>query len=238
MVFDSADLSWMRTDGLLYGVILHKLGHVIGIGTIWERKNVTGTDANNCPYLGTYGNQEYRAVSGCPGTLPTEQGGGTGTRCGHFSELCFQDELMTGWASTTTHLSRFTVATLQDLGYVVSYSKADTYSRSNMDPTCLCNRRERSLREGALKIVKPIGLDVSGGDKKHRKLSENGYKIAWNFGIQILQRQKELLLSRSKNEMSKIMADADAVFIGDKIISVVYNDGPNGLFSIIVSNDV
>ena len=34
--FDTADLASLESDGRLLGVILHEMGHVLGIGTIWE----------------------------------------------------------------------------------------------------------------------------------------------------------------------------------------------------------
>jgi len=38
MSFDTADLARMQADGTLNDVITHEMGHVLGIGTIWERK--------------------------------------------------------------------------------------------------------------------------------------------------------------------------------------------------------
>jgi hypothetical protein len=73
------------------------MGHILGIGTLWPANGVTGTYAENCPYKGKYGNEEYQRLSGCTSTLPTEQNGGGGTKCGHFSDTCFKDEVMTGF---------------------------------------------------------------------------------------------------------------------------------------------
>src|ERR1044072_6857522 len=36
MTFDSADLANMASNGTLYSVILHEMGHVLGIGTMWD----------------------------------------------------------------------------------------------------------------------------------------------------------------------------------------------------------
>ena len=36
MHFDSADMAWMESRGTLYYTVLHEIGHVLGIGTIWE----------------------------------------------------------------------------------------------------------------------------------------------------------------------------------------------------------
>ena len=40
MSFDTADLASMEADGTLVDVITHEMGHVIGIGTIWEDKGL------------------------------------------------------------------------------------------------------------------------------------------------------------------------------------------------------
>ena len=39
MSFDTADLAQMAADGTLVDVITHEMGHVIGIGTIWDRRD-------------------------------------------------------------------------------------------------------------------------------------------------------------------------------------------------------
>ena len=36
MSFDTDDLSRMEQDGSLIDVIIHEMGHVLGIGTLWE----------------------------------------------------------------------------------------------------------------------------------------------------------------------------------------------------------
>ena len=40
MEFDAADLDWMEANGALEAVILHEMGHVLGIGTLWDRKRL------------------------------------------------------------------------------------------------------------------------------------------------------------------------------------------------------
>ena len=46
----------------------------------------------------------------------------------HWSESVYQTELMTGWFYTNiAPLSRMTVRSLQDLGYVVAPDRADSY---------------------------------------------------------------------------------------------------------------
>ena len=53
MAFDTADLAQMETAGTLLDVITHEMGHVIGIGTIWEEKGVlAGAGTSNPTFTG------------------------------------------------------------------------------------------------------------------------------------------------------------------------------------------
>eukprot|EP00978_Attheya_sp_CCMP212_P040435 scaffold220721_cov37-Attheya_sp.AAC.1 len=53
MEFDRADLAALERDGSLKDVILHEMGHVLGIGTLWETKNLLrGTTTTNPQYVG------------------------------------------------------------------------------------------------------------------------------------------------------------------------------------------
>jgi Leishmanolysin len=228
MGFDSGDMPRLRQGNLLYSVILHEVGHILGIGTLWTNKGLTGKDADNCPYFGKFGNEEYRALSGCTGSVPIEQTGGAGTRCGHFSESCFKDELMTGWRSGTMPISRLTIASLRDTGYTVNYAKADAYSSSNMNPTCVCKRRELNLREGAANSTNSTAWT-------RRQLSGNGYRNALKFGKTILMQQRRRFISKKRS--GNTIASEGAVADTSDFISVIYDDGINGIFSILVHQD-
>ncbi|WP_051935431.1 Ig-like domain-containing protein [Deinococcus sp. YIM 77859] len=133
MQFDAADLASMEANGSLQGVILHEMGHVLGIGTLWDE--FLNANASSCvsatkvQYSGTNGLREYRNLGGQAAGVPVEDGYGTGTKCGHWKESVFQSELMTGFAQRgTMPLSRMTLGALADLGYSVNYGAADTYS--------------------------------------------------------------------------------------------------------------
>lgn len=132
MEFDSADLAAMEKSGTLRGVILHEMGHVLGIGTLWDAD--LSYDASTCDassqiqFNGVNALREYRALGGQAAGVPVENTGGSGTKCGHWSEAVFKTELMTGWASGSMPLSKITVGALADLGYSVNYAAADAYS--------------------------------------------------------------------------------------------------------------
>lgn len=140
MQFDSADLTMMESSGILKDVILHEMGHVLGIGSLWGVKNLLNlTDANNPLYVGVNGLREYRAlagsttVTGVPAENMTAGAPGTpgdGSYGGHWRESVFRNELMTSVAEragTSMPISRLTIGSLQDLGYTVNYAAADPY---------------------------------------------------------------------------------------------------------------
>jgi hypothetical protein len=127
MEFDTADLQSMTNNGTLVDVIVHEMGHVLGLGTLWDSK---GLKADNFNYTGQNALEEYRLLSGNTSatSIPLERSGGPGTAGGHWAESVFGSELMTGFASGGMEMSRMTIAALEDLGYAVDYSKADEFS--------------------------------------------------------------------------------------------------------------
>jgi len=133
MEFDSADLAMMETDGTFEGVILHEMGHVIGIGSLWQSKGLLQNIFTNNPiYVGANALREYRQLAGNQTAtgVPVENTGGPGTALGHWRESVFTTELMTGYAEdggVAMPISRMTVGSLQDMGYTVDYTKADPY---------------------------------------------------------------------------------------------------------------
>ncbi|GAX19822.1 hypothetical protein FisN_11Lh309 [Fistulifera solaris] len=146
MRFDSADVEALQAGGTLPSVILHEMGHVLGLGTLWTLNNLqTSAQADTatppCPYNGnTKASAEFQAISGCAGVaVPIEFDGGPGTQCGHWEEDCLLDELMTGFSTGSLPLSRITVASLEDMGYVVDYDAADPYTAADLAPSCVCS---------------------------------------------------------------------------------------------------
>lgn len=131
MAFDTADLAAMEADDSLVNVILHEMGHVLGIGTIWSRLGfLTGAGTVNPEFLGPNAMREYATLIGAPGLVPVPVAntGGAGTRDGHWRETVFGNELMTGFLGAGINpMSRLTIAMLEDLGYEVNYDAADAY---------------------------------------------------------------------------------------------------------------
>lgn len=159
MEFDSADVAALVANNTFYGVVLHEMAHILGIGTLWTfNNNVNGTTYNlytagSGQYTGPNALTEYKTEFNQPSAtfVPVELGGGGGTANGHWNEndfgigntgivsvtngMDFRNELMTGWASSTFFVSRTTLGGIDDLGYTVDYSKAGVVNHTVV-PEC------------------------------------------------------------------------------------------------------
>jgi hypothetical protein len=133
MQFDTADLASMERDGTLLSVVEHEIGHILGIGILWDDRGLlTGAGTSNPRFTGARATAEYNAIFGVRESgVPVENTGGSGTRDSHWRDSILVNELMTGWAGpgTALPLSRITVASLADIGYQVDMTKAGSYSR-------------------------------------------------------------------------------------------------------------
>jgi hypothetical protein len=127
---DGADLQLMETSGSIDDVVLHEIGHVLGIGTLWSRGSLlTGAGTDDPFFSGTNAVSAYKTLGGTHVGVPVENTGETGTRDGHWRETVFGNELMTGYiAGSNNPLSSMTIASLRDLGYGASTSTAATYT--------------------------------------------------------------------------------------------------------------
>jgi hypothetical protein len=135
MAFDTADLKQMEKNGTLNDVITHEMGHVLGIGTIWAHKSLIKKPGTTNPtFVGHNAMKEYGVLRGSgPTAVPVENTGGPGTADSHWRETVFRNELMTGFVGTAGNpISRITVGSLQDLGYVVDMNAAEDYSLPNL----------------------------------------------------------------------------------------------------------
>lgn len=135
MFFDDADLESLEQQGLLQYVVLHEMGHVLGFGTHWTTLGLLaepslqgGLDPH---FTGPLAVAQFDADGGSAyvgGKVPVEDQGGPGTADGHWRDLVFGNELMTGYLDFDTNpLSAITIASLADLGYTVDPAAADSY---------------------------------------------------------------------------------------------------------------
>jgi hypothetical protein len=131
---DMDDVDPMIAGGVLDDVVLHELGHVLGIGTLWSyrRSLLTGAGTGDPYFTGPAARTAFLGLGGARYLgvpVPVENTGAFGTRDAHWRGTVFEAELMQGFARPGgMPLSRVTVASLADLGYGVAYDAADAFS--------------------------------------------------------------------------------------------------------------
>jgi hypothetical protein len=132
MEFDTADLARMELDGSLENVIFHEMGHVIGIGTLWQALGLLeGAGTANPVFTGENAMREFADLIRAdePTPVPVANRGGPGTRDGHWREEVLANELMTGFLDLGSNpVSRVTVASVQDMGYEVDFAAAEEFA--------------------------------------------------------------------------------------------------------------
>jgi len=169
MMFDTADLDRMESNGTLENVILHEMLHVVGYGTLWDLSGQLADPGTLNPFfLGPKARANFATYnggalySGIP--VPVEETGGAGTRDSHWRESVFNHELMTGWIDLgAIPLSATTVGSLQDLGYTVDVSKADPFDLSTaIRASALSIAEPPIFLEGDVRTEPPIVVGLDG----------------------------------------------------------------------------
>jgi hypothetical protein len=178
---DSADVDVYVGNGLINTIVLHEMGHILGIGTSWEMAQYKLIDSKTTYpifYNGPGGIQGQKDVGGLGHPIVEDQGG-PGTARGHWRDATYNDELMTGYINQGANpLSLLTAESLRDLMYTVDTSKADPYvipsaGRRLRDPNEVHVHMSDCLWKGPVKTAKtrpkrhpgknPAGLPRKGG---------------------------------------------------------------------------
>lgn len=113
----------------LRDIVVHEFGHVIGIGSLWEKNGNALVDrATNTYKANTYAGKAYAELlnSSTPQPIPVEP-----RVFGHWDENKFGNELLTPFAEregTKMPLSQVTLASLRDMGWNVNYGAAAPFS--------------------------------------------------------------------------------------------------------------
>ncbi len=127
LTLDSVDVERLLEVGNLEAVVLHEIGHVLGIGTGW--RDLSLLDAPSCAercvsggdvrYRGEGARRAWLALGGTGG-VPVENRLGPGSQDSHWREASMlRGELMSPILSRSNPLSQVTVGALSDLGYQV-----------------------------------------------------------------------------------------------------------------------
>jgi Leishmanolysin len=152
-------------------VITHEMGHVLGIGTLWQRKGLLKDATTDNPTFSGHGAMdEYQVLRSTTRRrrVPVENTGGPGTRNGHWRETVFRTELMSGFISGPGNpLSRMTVASLADLGYQVDLNAAEPYHLPDLMALAeegMLVSREAPIDAGSVLPVVPMVLPADSLD--------------------------------------------------------------------------
>jgi hypothetical protein len=138
----------------VYYILLHEIGHLLGIGPLWILYGILLYDESSEAFFygGANGNREYKNLFPDLNLsyMPLENDGGPGTAVVHPEEgpeegasennryfngvfhPGLDTELMTGWSEKSKDpqklpLSRITIAMCDDIGYDVDYDAADPF---------------------------------------------------------------------------------------------------------------
>lgn len=179
MTFSASALQGLANDGRLNDVILHEMLHTLGFGTLWASKFLVSSPGTaSSMFTGPTavgGCQFHGGGANCVTTIPLETTGGAGTRDVHWREITtstgigFNTELMTGYieaAGIAMPLSKMSIGSLADLGYVVNFLPFDAYDVPGALAGALAEVREaQGLGEMFLNEIlrEPIGaVDAIG----------------------------------------------------------------------------
>jgi hypothetical protein len=158
MVFDEADTAAFAAQ--LDRIVLHEMGHVIGVGSLWGPPPF-GLDLLRNPSLtlgpgvdtyfdGPRAVAEFDALGGQGYMLekvPVHNDSVPGRADGHWRESVLVTELMTPLLDIPSNpLSRLTTASLWDLGYQVNLAGSDAYTVPPAPPA----------------MAAAVGIDLSG----------------------------------------------------------------------------
>mmetsp|Transcript_16315 Transcript_16315/g.18440 ORF Transcript_16315/g.18440 Transcript_16315/m.18440 type:complete len:230 (-) Transcript_16315:967-1656(-) len=219
MVLDEDDLAVLSAVGSLNDVILHEMGHCLGLGVLWS--NLLGDEGGVDPrYFGANGKAAYKQL-GVSGDVPVENQGGGGTRDVHWRDSTFGNELMTGFLGVGNQpLSILTVKSLKDLNYIVNEEFAESYSLPEEPPLL---SRNAIIFICGVSFVFVIGTGTFFYVKKlNRQSREKLQKLKEEF--QRKKKRRRDRKSRVKNALERTYRKSRSFFSSSKIEAIEASD--------------
>ena len=147
---DSDDVMRLEQDGDLLDVIIHEMGHALGIGTLWGNfdtllvnPSLPSNPGVDTHFAGAAAIAAFEAAGGTAYTggakVPVDNQASVGSSDAHWREPVLQLELMTPELTpgVTNPLSAITTESLADLGYSVDSSGADPFTGTFSVPASL-----------------------------------------------------------------------------------------------------
>lgn len=142
MTFDTFDLDELEASGSLETVILHEMGHVLGVGSLWslagllENPSIPNNEGADTFFTGVRATEVFfELLGGQPfegGLVPVENNAQPGSSDSHWRESVVADELMSprlGGPGEVAPMSALTIGSMGDLGFFVANElAADAWS--------------------------------------------------------------------------------------------------------------
>ena len=175
MQFDSADVAFIEQSSDLVSVTLHEMGHVLGIGTLWDgfdnllvNPSLPSNSGADTHFSGTAAIAAFNAAGGTAyggARVPVENQLGVGSSDSHWRESILDRELMTPqlFSGVPNPLSAISTESLVDLGYSVDSSGADSFTKTFSAPARLkapggrVIKLENDAYRGPLQVVDGFG---------------------------------------------------------------------------------
>lgn len=174
MRFDSADLTNLESTGTLVNAVLHEMGHVLGIGTIWSQFELlinpsVPSNANaDTHFAGPLAIAAFDDAGGTTYTggakVPVENTAEEGSADGHWRESVLGEEIMTPFLAIgqPEPLSAITAQSLADLGYRIDISQTDPFSKVFTSPARAPDPRSVIDLRGDIRQGPIIEVDAKG----------------------------------------------------------------------------
>ena len=126
VAFNPSQLRRSEREGWLYKLVLHELGHALGIGTTWSIER-TACDVESYRFTGAAARLAFDMAGGGDYLEPKVP---ISNDLAHWPASVLAGEIMADVAATddTLSLSAISVAALGDLGYEVDFAAADPYT--------------------------------------------------------------------------------------------------------------
>lgn len=116
----------------LYDTMIHEFAHVLGIGTLWQERNLVANSRDGLYDGNTFAGTVYGEMLGTFAPTPVDLtvNVGEGSDLGHWRKNpTFDNEILveSGSAQEQQVTSQLTIAALRDLGWNVNYGAAEPY---------------------------------------------------------------------------------------------------------------
>ena len=183
MMFDIADAAQLEAAGQFKSVVLHEMGHVLGIGTVWNvlgflqnpsdtaRGGTLGADTHftGAAAIAAFDSLGGAGFSGAKVPVENNQAQfGTGSLDSHWREAVLNTELMTPQLDGVNLLSAITTESLRDMGYMVNIGASDPFVLSA--PSAVAGSRnilflENDIWDGPIYIGN-TGITIRGATRR------------------------------------------------------------------------